>query len=249
MVLSASGSGSDLQMQRLLRRAGRGAGRITDPRDQPAPPADRLPRRQGGSRGGCGGGRRHTRRSRPHSGRRHPARPRRLRPQGRRCPGPRRLNARPEAPAGSRRLRWPAMSTDAVLDSRFSSCDLRRTRANEPSSHRGAPRRGGRAVDCTALEMRHGCKPIGGSNPPLSAKSSRLGELLPEKCLCPSCIRDCTRVPSRHLTRNGPGPVFQIRVPKAFDPGLRVAPDSGHDRSRAEFAVAPDHRYPHRDGA
>jgi hypothetical protein len=24
-------------------------------------------------------------------------------------------------------------------------------------------------VDCTALEMRHGCKPIGGSNPPLSA--------------------------------------------------------------------------------
>jgi hypothetical protein len=24
-------------------------------------------------------------------------------------------------------------------------------------------------VECTALEMRHGCKPIGGSNPPLSA--------------------------------------------------------------------------------
>lgn len=32
-----------------------------------------------------------------------------------------------------------------------------------------APWRGGRVVDCTALEMRHGCKPIGGSNPPLSA--------------------------------------------------------------------------------
>ena len=31
------------------------------------------------------------------------------------------------------------------------------------------PRRGGRVVECTALEMRHGCKPIGGSNPPLSA--------------------------------------------------------------------------------
>jgi hypothetical protein len=29
--------------------------------------------------------------------------------------------------------------------------------------------RGGRVVDCTALEMRHRCKPIGGSNPPLSA--------------------------------------------------------------------------------
>ena len=33
------------------------------------------------------------------------------------------------------------------------------------------PRRGGRVVECTALEMRHGCKPIGGSNPSLSAKS------------------------------------------------------------------------------
>ena len=31
------------------------------------------------------------------------------------------------------------------------------------------PRRGGRVVECTALEMRHGCKPIGGSNPSLSA--------------------------------------------------------------------------------
>ena len=30
-------------------------------------------------------------------------------------------------------------------------------------------RRGGRAVECTALEMRHACKGIGGSNPPLSA--------------------------------------------------------------------------------
>jgi hypothetical protein len=29
-------------------------------------------------------------------------------------------------------------------------------------------------VDCTALEMRHRCKPIGGSNPPLSAQPSRL---------------------------------------------------------------------------
>ena len=34
-----------------------------------------------------------------------------------------------------------------------------------------APRRGGRVVECTALEMRHGCKPIGSSNLPLSAKS------------------------------------------------------------------------------
>jgi hypothetical protein len=36
--------------------------------------------------------------------------------------------------------------------------------------------RGGRVVDCTALEMRHRCKPIGGSNPPLSAlRPDRLG--------------------------------------------------------------------------
>ena len=33
-----------------------------------------------------------------------------------------------------------------------------------------APWRGGRVVECTALEMRHRCKPIGGSNPSLSAK-------------------------------------------------------------------------------
>jgi type VI secretion system (T6SS) phospholipase Tle1-like effector len=32
-----------------------------------------------------------------------------------------------------------------------------------------APWRGGRVVDRTALEMRHRCKPIGGSNPSLSA--------------------------------------------------------------------------------
>ncbi len=30
-------------------------------------------------------------------------------------------------------------------------------------------RRGGRVVECTALEMRHACEGIGGSNPSLSA--------------------------------------------------------------------------------
>ena len=39
-------------------------------------------------------------------------------------------------------------------------------------SARMAPRRGGRVVDRTALEMRHRCKPIGGSNPSLSANKS-----------------------------------------------------------------------------
>ena len=31
-------------------------------------------------------------------------------------------------------------------------------------------RKGGRAVECTALEMRHTLSGIGGSNPPLSAR-------------------------------------------------------------------------------
>ena len=44
-------------------------------------------------------------------------------------------------------------------------------------SARIALRRGGRVVECTALEMRHRCKPIGGSNPSLSAsKSLKLNE-------------------------------------------------------------------------
>ena len=34
--------------------------------------------------------------------------------------------------------------------------------------------RGGRVVECTALEMRHRCKPIGGSNPSLSASRLRI---------------------------------------------------------------------------
>src|SRR4051794_19971030 len=41
-----------------------------------------------------------------------------------------------------------------------------------PCSLLGAFRRGGRVVECTALEMRHRCKPIGGSNPSLSANIS-----------------------------------------------------------------------------
>ena len=45
-----------------------------------------------------------------------------------------------------------------------------------------APRRGGRVVDCTALEMRHTRKGIGGSNPSLSAIFSKL-LLAVEVCL------------------------------------------------------------------
>lgn len=39
------------------------------------------------------------------------------------------------------------------------------------AQNRPALRRGGRVVECTALEMRHRCKPIGSSNLPLSASS------------------------------------------------------------------------------
>ena len=38
-----------------------------------------------------------------------------------------------------------------------------------PETARHGAWRGGRVVECTALEMRHRCKPIGGSNPSLSA--------------------------------------------------------------------------------
>ena len=43
------------------------------------------------------------------------------------------------------------------------------------ANHRGFARvrRGGRVVECTALEMRHRCKLIGGSNPSLSARLFR----------------------------------------------------------------------------
>src|SRR5205814_6655185 len=47
------------------------------------------------------------------------------------------------------------------------------------TAHNGAWR-GGRVVECTALEMRHRCKPIGGSNPSLSANKSLT---LPNKLL------------------------------------------------------------------
>ena len=48
-----------------------------------------------------------------------------------------------------------------------------------PTAGRGITRhgawRGGRVVECTALEMRHRCKPIGGSNPSLSASQCLSG--------------------------------------------------------------------------
>ena len=34
-------------------------------------------------------------------------------------------------------------------------------------------------VECTALEMRHRCKPIGGSNPSLSARPSKIAADIP----------------------------------------------------------------------
>jgi hypothetical protein len=51
-------------------------------------------------------------------------------------------------------------------------------------THHGAWR-GGRVVECTALEMRHRCKPIGGSNPSLSASSTQQF----------SPVSDCSNLP------------------------------------------------------
>ena len=90
------------------------------------------------------------------------------------------------------------------------TCPRHHARASAPL------RRGGRVVECTALEMRHRCKPIGGSNPSLSAKISptnladlfvRIGEKLsrpwpkpqsrpPSKQTIPlSCVRRSPELP------------------------------------------------------
>jgi hypothetical protein len=60
-------------------------------------------------------------------------------------------------------------------------------------------RRGGRAVECTALEMRHTGNRIGGSNPPLSATQ----QVLPVKCRRPARQRFChLRKSSKRASRS-----------------------------------------------
>jgi hypothetical protein len=71
------------------------------------------------------------------------------------------------AARGSGRLRR-AFKRPACLD-RSPSC---RKRALSALCLALRPRRGGRVVECTALEMRHTGNRIGGSNPSLSARSS-----------------------------------------------------------------------------
>jgi hypothetical protein len=46
-------------------------------------------------------------------------------------------------------------------------------------------------VECTALEMRHRCKPIGGSNPSLSAilfRAHALRSTVPLRCAARGCL-------------------------------------------------------------
>lgn len=74
-------------------------------------------------------------------------------------------------PSIRRPVRQSRQGTRPVTFPRFHACRIAITHATPPSSRRGTLRRGGRAVECTALEMRHACKGIGGSNPPLSAKT------------------------------------------------------------------------------
>ena len=52
---------------------------------------------------------------------------------------------------------------------RFRYMPLRFTTGGRPQGAVQRPRRGGRVVECTALEMRHTGNRIGGSNPSLSA--------------------------------------------------------------------------------
>lgn len=63
------------------------------------------------------------------------------------------------------------------------------------------PRRGGRVVECTALEMRHRCKPIGGSNPSLSASCLKQTQSLPPKTSFP-------QLPDRRCVM---GDIFRVR--------------------------------------
>ena len=82
VVLSSGANGPDLQMQRLMRRAGAGGRRAAGAGDQPTPPADSSARRR--ARIGARHGGRHVARPRPHPGRRQPARSRGLRTHRRR---------------------------------------------------------------------------------------------------------------------------------------------------------------------
>src|SRR5207244_12022458 len=59
------------------------------------------------------------------------------------------------------------------------------------------PRRGGRVVDCTALEMRHTGNRIGGSNPSLSATTKKFAQL---RYFFASLIRSTFAVARRHPT-------------------------------------------------
>ncbi|GEM_PF-1194027 len=58
---------------------------------------------------------------------------------------------------------WSAGYTTPLLSRHGADAIASRARSHHIS------RRGGRVVERTALEMRHTCKGIGGSNPPLSA--------------------------------------------------------------------------------
>jgi hypothetical protein len=73
----------------------------------------------------------------------------------------------------------------------------------------GAPWRGGRVVECTALEMRHRCKPIGGSNPSLSATLRHSSPLYP-------IVRNCRKT-TEELRDSG----LTLRASCSFPPWVR----------------------------
>jgi hypothetical protein len=71
-------------------------------------------------------------------------------------------------------------------------------------------------VDCTALEMRHRCKPIGGSNPPLSAILLRPKRASQDRPFAPSAQLD----PDSHVRQ--PERRFARFVMAGLDPAIHV---------------------------
>jgi hypothetical protein len=92
-----------------------------------------------------------------------------------------------------------------------------------PCSLLGAFRRGGRVVECTALEMRHRCKPIGGSNPSLSANIIRHNKTAFQKARQISLILPALAPPAP----SAPSPRTPARPATASDPGAAAATPGG----------------------
>ena|GEM_PF-353253 len=100
---------------------------------------------------------------------------------------------------------------------------------------RSAPRRGGRAVECTALEMRHTGNRIGGSNPSLSAKlsTSRVDPMA--KRAQPGARRRPKSSSRRTRTQRGDSCTIPPAIPHEQLPDLLFRRDRAAERSIREY--------------